>query len=75
MTTEFMTIPPFVTNQLAHAGVNVNEALRKAGAPARPLHGDRLRLDAKQFLAFWAAVEDLGAPKDFGFNLTAQVPP
>jgi len=44
--------------------------------PAQPFHeGENLRLSAAQFLAFWSAVEALGAAPDLGLNLADQVPP
>lgn len=74
MSVEWMSLPSFVTDLLAKADVNVDEALRRAGVPARPFHEDKLRLNAEQFLAFWTAVEALGAPVDFGLKLAPQVP-
>ena len=76
MSARWMTLPPFVMERLAACGVDADQALMRAGVPARPFHeGGNLRLSAAQFLAFWFAVEPLGAPPDMGINLVAQVPP
>jgi len=76
MSTQWMTLPPFVTERLAACGVDTDQALMRAGVPARPFHeGGNLRLTAAQFLAFWFAVEALGAAPDLGLYLVSQVPP
>ncbi len=76
MSAQWMTLPSFVMERLAAGGVDADRVLMRAGIPARPFHeGENLRLTAAQFLAFWFAVEALGAPPDLGIGLVAQVPP
>lgn len=76
MSTQWMPLPPFVLERLAACGVDTDQALMRAGVPARPFHeGENLRLTAAQFRAFWFAVEAGGAAPDLGLMLVAQVPP
>jgi AraC-like DNA-binding protein len=74
MSAEWMSLPSFVTDLLTKSGVRLDEALRRAAVPARPFHDGKLRMSAEQFLAFWIAIESLGAPADFGLTLASKVP-
>jgi AraC-like DNA-binding protein len=58
-----------VPRLVREVGLDYEEVLKRAGV--RAALGGRLYVTAEQFFAIWRALDELGAPREFGFDLVA----
>ena len=71
MSEDLFPIPPFVVGVLEHAGVDLEEVLRRCDSTsAGQAGGNRIRLRTDRYFAFWRALEAAGVDADFGLRLT-----
>ena len=72
---DLIPLPSFLRDVFESEGLHFGDLLRRAGIAALPFHGERLRLNTKQFFALWSAVEASGLSADFGLRLVTRPTP
>lgn len=68
MDNSLVPVSDLFPSYLRRIGVDCAEVLRRSGIPAA---GARLHVTPAQYFAMWRVVEEMGVPRDFGFDIVA----